>query len=157
MPTRLRRAGAVGLALALLVYVGGAIRAAAQKPPPLPPGATEALMHCAPWRPGYVPDPGMAPPSEVRAARDGDVVQITWRDNTDDETCFGVLRVLPPPVGPSSVEQVMLLAVTLANDTATAIVSPAAERACFAVYAGNTAGRSAPSGLACPDAPAASE
>jgi hypothetical protein len=148
------RSVAIGL-LALAVAAAATpdrVSRAAQKPPP---GAIDALMHCAPRRPDYTPDPRVAPPTEARAVRDGERVRITWRDNADNETCYGVLRFLPPSVDGRSVEQITLLIVALTDATEATVVSPAAERACFAVYAGNAAGRSAPSDLACPDPPPA--
>ena len=149
-----RRAAVVaGLVLAGLVLAGLGVAAAvaAQKPGPPPPEAVEALMHCAPWRPEYTPDPAIPPPTELRAEVETRRVRLTWRDNAEDETCYGVLRVLPPRPGVEN--EWALLVVTLPNATETSLPASMAGRACYYVYAGNAAGRSGLSNLVCADVP----
>ena len=126
----------------------------AQKPPPPPPGAVTALMHCAPWQPDAVPTSTISPPTglhaEVQVPERG-VVRLSWQDNADTETCYALLRTLPPETALPPALRTAVAVVSLPNATEATVFVASPGPACFQVYAGNAAGRSALSNMVCVD------
>ena len=141
----------VGVLLTALVVI---VLIAAQRPS-APPDEVQAVMDCTPWLPDAPPNPTIAAPTDVRATHVADEqrIGVTWRDETDGETCFGVLQTanVPPELSPEG--RPTLISVTLANANG---ISTAARPglACFRVYAGSGDGRSGLSEEACVAVPA---
>jgi hypothetical protein len=122
---------------------------------PPPPGALQALGDCGPIRPNMPADPSIAAPTEVQVIHVADErrIGITWRDEADNETCFGVVQTAnaPPQLVAAGSAPVIIIALADANG-ATTLARPG--HTCFRVFAGNQTGRSALSEEACVEVPA---
>jgi hypothetical protein len=135
--------------LAVLVIID------ARKSPSLPPEAIEARRDCMPWRPDASPSPRIGVPTEVQAIYVADErrIGVTWRDQADNETCFGVLQTANVSPELSPVGRPTLIIVTLANANGVS-TDARPSRSCFRIYAGGPSGRSALSDETCVEVPA---
>lgn len=148
--------------LVLTVIVGGAA-AVAQKPGPsrLPPNAEPFLPCLGPWQSDYAPSPTIAPPTDLRANLEIDErprVRLTWEDNADNETCYGVVKHIPAealPLDSYDPASIILGAMPDSTSASDAGTFFAAGTYCYHIFAGSGYGRSAPSNTACVDVPAA--